>query len=924
MVYRARDAKLNRDVAIKVLLPSVANDPDRLARFSREAQVLADKIAQAASRKPQAPSRKRLRPDACFGCILLTLMPATRQEIGPYKVVRSLGQGGMGTVLLAEDTRLSRLVALKTFSGPQAHSDYARAQLLAEARAAAALSHPNIASVHDVLDVDGEVVIVFEYVEGDTLASRLARGPLSLSTALAIAGQLADALVAAHGQGIIHRDLKPGNIIITPENVAKVLDFGIARVIATDPSALASAQTTPAMFVGTVGYAAPEQCLGQPVDARADVFSLGVVLFEMLTGRRPFPGDDATAVMRAMLHSDPPSVADAVANAPLALDSLITRALSRNPVQRPQTAREWREGLRSILTDRRSPAPARAGGRGWLIAALLAAVLGTGLFLSWLIWNRQASTMPGGTATPVVAVMPLTNASGDASMDYLAIGIAENLITSLAGLPSMTVLSRTAVAEVRHRQPDLAKVANELDATYLVDGSVQQYGTQLLITLSLIRPDASVAWAGTATGTLDEIFKMQAQLASALGQVLQIRLSPADRAALAERPTNNAEASAAYWRGRLLLDRRDVQGNIQNALLFFDEAVRIDSRFADAHAARGEALWARYLESRDASDARAAVAAGTDALRINSNSASVRFSLGLTLAGTGRLAEAAEELAHALVLRPNYDDARQELGNVLARQGHIDQAVAEFRRAIALRPQFWRHYNALGRVLLQSARYPDALAAFRRVTELQPDSFIGYAQMGTTYQFLGDYDAALTHYQRAIERGGSPRVFSNVGAIHHLRGEYQQAVDAYREVLKASPNVHVTHRNLGDALNRLGNQVEARAAYERAAALAREGLTVNPKDVDSLSPLSVYLAKLGRREEALAVAREALTLAPDDTRVMFREAVVYTLCGMYQPAIDSLRRALTHGLSREIITQDEDLEPLRKLPGFAALVQTAR
>ena len=328
-------------------------------------------------------------------------MPVFPTEIGPYRVVRALGRGGMGTVLLAEDSRLSRLVALKTFSGPEARSEHARAQLLSEARAAAGLSHPNIASVHDVLDVDGQVVIVFEFVEGDTLASRLEKGALPAGAALAMAGQLADALAAAHGQGIIHRDLKPGNIILTSDDRAKVLDFGIARVMPKDASAHTTAQTSPAMFVGTVGYAAPEQCLGQPVDARADIFSLAVVLFEMLAGRRPFPGEDATSVMRAMLQGEPPHIADAIPSISPALDNLITRALSRNPLHRPETVREFREGLRSIVTDQRPPVPVPVPRprRGWAAGLMLVVALGT----AGLIWsvavNRPAVVTPASEAS---------------------------------------------------------------------------------------------------------------------------------------------------------------------------------------------------------------------------------------------------------------------------------------------------------------------------------------------------------------------------------------------------------------------------------------------------------------------------------------------------------------------------------------------
>src|SRR5918995_1338606 len=255
------------------------------------------------------------------------------QEVGPYRVVRPLGKGGMGTVLLAEDTRLGRQVALKTVSGADADTAYSRAQLLREARAAAALSHPNIAAVHDVLDDKGQVVIVFEYIEGDTLATRLEKGRLSLDSAIAIGLQLTEALRAAHDRGIIHRDLKPANIAIARDGVVKVLDFGIARTLPREASADTNVRTT-ASFTGTIGYASPEQCLGQRADARADIFSLGVVLYEMLTGERPFPGREATTVVRAMLEREAPHVSTVVSGVPAHLDDLLSRALSREPARR--------------------------------------------------------------------------------------------------------------------------------------------------------------------------------------------------------------------------------------------------------------------------------------------------------------------------------------------------------------------------------------------------------------------------------------------------------------------------------------------------------------------------------------------------------------------------------------------------------------
>jgi eukaryotic-like serine/threonine-protein kinase len=730
-------------------------------------------------------------------------MPGMSEQIGPYRVTRPLGQGGMGAVYLARDTRLDRDVALKLFSGPEATSAAAREQVLAEARAAAAFNHPHIASVHDVLDVDGQVAIVFEYVEGETLADRLRHGRLTPDQAVEIGLQLTDALAAAHRHGIVHRDLKPANIAITSDKIVKVLDFGVARVMPPEGSA-DTALTTFAGFVGTLGYAPPEQALGQSVDARADVFAMGVVLFEMLTARRPFPGRDAVTVVQAMLSEESPRVRALAPEVPPELDGLIARMLARDPARRPSSARQVRDTLESLAPTARGTVavPLSRPRRRWVAALLVAAAL-TGALVGSILWRRPAAT---ADKPPVVAVLPLTNASGDASKDYLAIGFAESLITRLASLPSVTVLSRAAVADARGRNAQIPVLAAELDVSYFVDGTVQQVDEGLRISLNLIERDGAVAWADTVEGPFSSIFTLQSSVASALGQAIEVRLSAADRASLSRQPTSSPEALDAYWRGRALLERRDVIGNVDTALEALDRAIGLDPRFADAHAARGEALWAKYAATGTAAVAQQAIAANTDALRYGPDRAEVRYSLALTLAGTGRLAEAADELRLALLLRPNYDDARRELGQVLARQGRFEEAIAEFEKAIAVRPRYWEHYNGLGRTLLQAARYDEAAAAFGRVVELQPDSFIGHAQLGVTQQFLTNYDDALKHYARAVALGADERIYSNIAAIHHQRQDYQKAVEAYREVLRVRPNTHIAERNLGDALARLGQQ----------------------------------------------------------------------------------------------------------------------
>ena len=845
-------------------------------------------------------------------------MPAAPPEIGPYRIVRPLGHGGMGAVYLAYDTRLGREVALKLFSGPQARSPFAREELMREARAAAALNHAHIASVHDVLEVDGQVGIVFEYVHGETLAKRISRGRLSPAETLTIATQLADALAAAHRHGIIHRDLKPANVAITTDGVVKVLDFGVAHtmpVVEANPSV---ARTTASYFVGTVGYAAPEQCLGQTADARADVFSLGVVMFEMLTGERPFGGSHMSSVLRAMVKDDAPHASSKAADVPRDLDALIRRMLSADPVLRPASAREVLHELQGLRpTSDRIPLPARPRRRVWMLIALATTAGLIGALVGSLGSPPAVASAP---KTPVIGVLPLANASEDPGKEYLAVGVAESLVTRLASLPSITVLSRSAVADARRRKTAVPALAAELGVSYFVDGSVQQIADGLRITLTLIRPDASVVWADTVEGKFTNIFALQTRLAASLTQALSVQLSAAERASLAYQPTMNVDALAAYWRGRTFLDRRDVTGNIDAALSAFDEAVRLDARFADAHAGRGEALWARYATTGDQAIAQQAINANTDALRYGPDRATVRYLLALTLIGTGRLGEGIDELQHALMLRSNYDEARRELAEALSRQGRFDEAIEEVQKAIILRSQYWGHYNTLGRILLQAGRYPDAAAAFEQVVTLQPDSFVGYAQLGNTLYFLGRNEEALVNYEKAISLGADPRIWSNVGTLYHLKGEYQKAVAAYREVLKHTPNVHIAHRNLGDALLRLGRRSDARASYERALELAQAAVVLNPSDVGALSQLAVYRAKVGRCAEAATTASRSRSIAPDDMNVIVRQAVVQTLCGTPEPALKLLELAVQRGFSPQLIAQDDDLASLRKFPEFNALV----
>jgi serine/threonine protein kinase/Flp pilus assembly protein TadD len=838
-------------------------------------------------------------------------------SVGPYRILRQLGSGGMGEVWLAEDSRLNRQVALKTVR-PAENDAASRARLLREARAAAGLNHPNIAAVYDVLEEDGDIVVVFEYVEGETLHGRIARGPLPAAEAVEIGSQIAKALISAHAHGVVHRDLKPSNVIVNAEGHAKVLDFGIARVIAIGTTLTiggSSADTIGGLgLIGTAGYAAPEQMVSSAVDERADLYALGVVLFEMISGHRPFVGNDPVQLATSKLGSVAPPLSSTGKPVPPALETLVASLLERDRDRRPGSASDVLASLHTVFGQR----PVKQS-RALLAAAgtLLIVILG-----GYAVSNLNVGKPSGAaaTASPVIAVLPLTNMSGDASKDFIAAGIAESLISRLAPIQTITVLSRSSVAEARTRSTDPRKLVKDLGATYLIDGTVQESGGVYRISINLIRPDQSIAWADSVQGGAAEIFDLQNRLAVMVASALRVQVSPADRQRMNAPITTSAEALQKYWQARALFDRRDVSGNIDAAIAAYDEAITIDPSFALAHAALGEAFWTKYSDTRDASLAKQAADEGYTALRLDANAPQVRYTLAVTLAGTGKLDEAVGELRQALALQPNYDDARRQLGVVLATQGHVEDAIGEFDKAIVARPEAWLNYSAKGRSMYSVGRYKDAIAAFQNVIRLQPDNAAGFQQLGTAYQQIGENDLAVENYQKALAIRPSAAAYSNMGKLLHERGDFAAAVDAYQRSIRLRPNAAASHRNLGDTLMRLNKVREAKAEYLEAVRLGEADLKVNPTDGQALAQQAVYLQKSGQRDVAAERMRAAIASAPDNAEVLYRVAVVQVLSGNSELALKTLSNAIAKGYSARSVKSDDEWASLRNDSRFVQLI----
>jgi serine/threonine protein kinase/tetratricopeptide (TPR) repeat protein len=845
-------------------------------------------------------------------------------SVGPYQVIRQLGAGGMGVVWLAEDTRLNRKVALKMVKSADADTTEGRQRLMREARAAAALNHPHIATVHDVLDVDGKVIVVFEYVEGETLSTRLARGPLSINEAVEVAWQLADALAAAHAQGIIHRDLKPSNVVLGSETRAKVLDFGIARMVPAGADYSVSVPgTIGGGLVGTPGYAAPEQYLSRNVDGRADLYALGVIIFEMIAGRRPFPGNDAVALATSVLRDDAPKLTGTGTWVPPSLDRLVGKLLEREPSKRPSSGDEVLVEL-SPLRDMESSPLAR---RTVLLrskiptSTKMAAVLVFAVAMGVVVL-QQRNARPLGPEAPVVAVLPLTNTSGDAANDYLGAGLAESLITSLASVPKVTVLSRSAVEESRQQNPDRASFVRSLDASYIVTGSVQTVSDRLRVTLNLERPDASVAWGETVEGFTGELFELQTRLATALANAIADQTPSSERTAPASPITANEPAQIAYWKGRALLDRRDLTGNVQAALAEFDRAIAADPKFASAYAGRGDAQWSMYVQTNDKKWAQQAVDSTRTAIELEPQRPSVRYIAALTLYRGGQYAEAQSEVERAIALQPTYEDAIRLHATVLMRRGDVDGGLAEFNRVMALRPNAVAVHSDMGNALFFASRFPEALASLEKAIALSPGSAINLTRAGAAAQQMGDNKRALEYYERANAIQPRAETFSNIGTIQYGLGDYAKAAAAYEGSLLIRPRSAVTNRNLGDAYRHLGRTADARSAYMRAVEQAEEELSVRPADARAIARLAVYQAKADNDRAAMASLKRAQALAPDDEQVLQRAAVIHALAGRTGAALEAAERAIERGFAKRLIAEEEDLAVLRPLPRFAALVST--
>jgi len=882
---------------------------------------------------------------------MLSTDPLIDQTFSHYRILEKLGGGGMGVVYKAEDTRLHRAVGLKFLPGDMLHDSTALERFRREAQAASALNHPNICTIYDIGDQDGQQFIAMEFLDGETLKHRICGNPLPYEEMMELAIQIAAALRTAHAQGIIHRDIKPANLFVTKLGNAKVLDFGLAKVVPAGSSAglsemptatAAEFLTSPGTTMGTMAYMSPEQARGEELDARTDLFSFGAVLYEMATGRMAFPGNTAAVIHDGILNRTPVPVSQSNLRLPTKLGEIIGKSLEKDRRLRYQSAADMHTDLQRLKRDTES---VQAGTvevttsdrrlSRWQVVAIVGGfvLLLGGLF--FVIPTTQHLAIKPATETAnvitvkglpslnqgkYVAVLPFRMLGDATSIGYVAEGLEEALSAKLFQLKEVHVASSDGARQIDTKAP-LPQIARQLGANLIVSGVVQGSADQMRITVKLDSvAENKVLWNEEFSGVPGDLLTIEDKICGKLAEVLEPNTSAGDIAAVTAHPTDNVDAYDSYLRGNNALRGPLNSKSIQTAIDYFNVALHKDPKFAKAYTGLADASLRMYEENKDSFWTEKAVNAAKQAQALDDKLPEAHFALGTVYAVTGQTAQAITELKRAQELAPNSDEGYRRLGNAYLVAGQKEQGIRALEKAVELNPYLWVNLNALGGAYLNTGDYEKALKYYQQVTKVEPQNQIGFANVGSVYISMGRYEESIAPLETAMKLDPQPVVISNLGTSYFYLHRYVDAVKQFEKAVELNPNDETMTGNLADGYLAAGQMDKANATYDKAIALAFKALRVNPRSATTMGSLGRYFAKKGDMVQAMEFMKRARRLDPSSVELILISAEVYALGNRPEDAIADLKKGLKQGLTTTTIEIDPDLDSLRNRPDYQALM----
>jgi serine/threonine-protein kinase len=737
--------------------------------------------------------------------------------ISHYKILEKLGEGGMGVVYKAKDMKLDRLVALKFLPPHLSASEQDKSRFIQEAKAASAINHPNICTIYSIDEHDGQLFIAMEFVDGQTLREKIQSAKPTPKSAIDIGIQIADGLAAAHEKGIVHRDIKPENIMIRKDGFAQIMDFGLAKLRGV------SRLTKEGSTVGTAGYMSPEQVQGQEADHRSDIFSLGVLLYELFTGQLPFKGVHETALLYEIVNVDAPPMSSVKPEIDPLLDAVVLECLEKDPNERTQSVKQVSIDLkrlklgssgkriaRTSLHDVNVQRPSRSRLRLVKIVSLIALLLIAVSVVLYFYFSKQH-----GEAIESLAVLPFVNASADSSMEYLSDGITESLINALSQLPKLKVMSRNSVFRFKGDIADPQSAGKKLGVRAVLLGRVLQRGDNLTISTELIdASDNTHLWGEQYIRKSADILVVQEEITREISQKLRLRLADKEGEHIAKAATENTEAYQLYLKGRYHWNKRSTEG-LRTAINFFKQAVEADSNYALAYSGMADAYavlaWVEYgvISPRDAYPR--AKAAAQKAVALEPDRAEAYASLAFaTLMYDHDAVSAEQNFKRCLELNPSYATAHQWYAELLMSTGRSNESIEKMKHAMALDPLSLIITRDVGWMLYLARRYDEAAEYCRKSLDLDPNFWRGHHMLGQIYLQQGNIEQAIAEFEiaaRLSQEGIIPTMMA--GYCHARAGRTREAYSILQKFLTLSVTKYVPPGGIATVYVGLGERDKA-------------------------------------------------------------------------------------------------------------------